>query len=253
MLKSAARVCAGRCALIDFNSFLQKSWVDDGGIIIAAVVAIGIIADLLRWRKTLRSSLSSTARPMVSGVARARALAVNLVVDVLYQKPIADCSRVRWLAHLAMFWGFVGLAITTTLDAIVNPTAAPLPLFSPVRLIGNISGIIFMVGLGYSLGRRVIVASVRRGSTAGDILFLAVLFLTGLTGFLTEYLSDLNVIYPDYLIYWSHIVLVAALLLTAPFTKFVHALGRPILFFIRRLGKEGGSDGEAGVGRGGGE
>ncbi len=48
----------------------------------------------------------------------------------------------------------------------------------------------------------------------------------------------MNVIYPDYLIYWSHIVLVAALLATAPFTKFVHALGRPMLMFLRRLGKE---------------
>ncbi len=186
MRKSAARPCAGRCALIDFNSFLQKSLVDDGGIVIAVVVAIGVLADILRWRKTLSASLPSAGRSGVSGASKARALAQSLVVDVLYQKPIADCSRMRWFAHLAMFWGFVGLTITTTLDAIVNPTAAPLQLVSPVRLIGNVSGIFFMVGLGYSLGRRVIVPSVRRGSSAGDVIFLAVLFLTGLTGFLTE-------------------------------------------------------------------
>ena len=116
--------------LIDFNSFLEKSLVDDGGIVIAVIVAIGVLADLIRWRRTLRTTFPSVARiSAFAGLAVGR----NLVVDVLYQKPIVDCSRVRWFAHLAMFWGFVGLAVTTTLDAIVNPTAAPLPLVSPVR------------------------------------------------------------------------------------------------------------------------
>lgn len=170
----------------------------------------------------------------LSASSKARILANNLAVDVFYQKPIADCSRTRWFAHLAMFWGFVGLAVTTTLDEILNPTAGPLPLLSPVRIIGNITGAFFIAGVSVSLARRLIVPSVRENSTVGDFAFLLLLFLTGVTGFATEILSNLNLVVVDNFSYWSHIILVAALLASAPFTKFVHAIGRPILLMVKR-------------------
>jgi len=135
---------------------------------------------------------------------------------------------------MAMFWGFLGLAITTTLDEILNPTAGPLPLLSPVRILGNVSGVFFVAGVSYSLGRRLLVQSVRENSTKGDAVFLSLLILTGVTGFVTEIFSQFNLVAPDSFSYWFHLILVTALLATAPFTKFVHAIGRPILLLVRR-------------------
>ena len=200
-------------------------------MVIAAIVIFGIAYGVLRWRSAIVGKSSSV---LLSSAARARVLANGLAIDVLYQKPIADCSRTRWFAHLAMFWGFLGLAVTTTMDTILNPTAAPLPITSPVRILGNISGIFFVAGVTYSLVRRLVVRDVRENSTKGDAVFLALLFLTGVTGFVVEFFSQFNFVSADSFSYWSHLILVAALLVTAPFTKFVHAIGRPILLLLRR-------------------
>ena len=198
------------------------------------MVIFGIAYGLVRWRKALAETLPNITNYSLSAASKAKVLANNLGVDVFYQKPIADCSGARWIAHLAMFWGFLGLAVTTTLDEIVNPTAAPLELTSPVRILGNISGVLFVVGVSVSLGRRLFVPSVRENSTLGDFVFLLLLFLTGVSGFTTEIFSDLNVVFPDGFSYWFHIILVTALLVSAPFSKFVHAIGRPILLLVKR-------------------
>jgi nitrate reductase gamma subunit len=219
-----------RTLLINFNTFLPKAYVDLGGFVILLAVVSGIIFALYRWRGILSERLSAYSLPSRSN---AKILALSLTVDILYQKSIADCSRARWFAHMAMFWGFLGLAVTTTLDAILNPTAAPLPLSSPVRILGNISGVFFVGGVSYSLFRR-FTPSVRSNSTSGDLIFLSMLLLAGLSGFVTEAFSSLNLVYADSYSYWIHLILVAGLLVSAPFTKFVHAIGRPILLLIRR-------------------
>jgi hypothetical protein len=220
--------------LIDFNSFLPKNYVDAGAIIVLIIVIIGITFAILRWRSALANSLPRLTRYTLSAGTKTKILAENLGIDVFYQKSIADCSRPRWVAHMAMFWGFLGLAATTTLDEIVNPSAGPLPLTSPVRILGNISGVLFIAGISYSLGRRLLVSSVRKNSSRGDAIFLLMLFLTAVTGFTTEIFSDLNIFFPDGFSYWFHLLLVAALLATAPFSKFVHSIGRPILLLVKR-------------------
>jgi nitrate reductase gamma subunit len=220
--------------LINFNTFLSKGYVDTGGIIILIFVIFGIAYGVVRWRKALAETLPHVASYSLSATSKAKVLTNNLIIDVFYQKSIADCSRTRWIAHLVMFWGFLGLAVTTTLDEIVNSAAAPLVLTSPVRILGNISGVLFVAGVSISLGRRLFVPSVRENSTTGDFVFLSLLFLTGVSGFTTEIFSDLNVVFPDGFSYWFHIALVMALLASAPFSKFVHAIGRPILLLVRR-------------------
>lgn len=230
--------------LINFNEFLPKNYIDIGGAAIATIVAIGVAYGVLRWRAALVGKSSSG---ILSTATRARVLANSLAIDVLYQKPIADCSRTRWFAHLAMFWGFLGLAVTTTMDEILNPSAGPLPLTSPVRILGNISGVFFLAGVSISFTRRLVVSDVRENSTVGDVVFLTLLFLTGLTGFITEIFSQINFVSADSFSYWSHLILVAALLASAPFTKFVHAIGRPILLLFKRTEIEKEKTGDVSV------
>jgi nitrate reductase gamma subunit len=220
--------------LIDFNSFLPKSYVDFGAGIVLAIVVIGVIYGLVRWRTPVSLKTSKVAGRSLSVSAKAKVLANNLIIDVFYQKSIADCSHARWFAHLAMFWGFLGLAATTTLDEIMNPSAGPLSITSPIRILGNVSGVLFVAGVSVSLGRRMILPSVRENSTIGDGIFLGLLFLTGVSGFVTEFFSEFNFAFPDNISYWFHIILVAALLASAPFSKFVHAIGRPLLLLLRR-------------------
>ncbi|MFI5422129.1 MAG: hypothetical protein ACHQ1H_14285, partial [Nitrososphaerales archaeon] len=98
--------------LIDFNSFLPKNYVDAGAIIVLIIVIIGIMFAILRWRSALANSIPRLTQYTLSAGTKTKILAENLGIDVFYQKSIADCSRPRWVAHLAMFWGFLGLAAT---------------------------------------------------------------------------------------------------------------------------------------------
>jgi hypothetical protein len=224
--------------LIDFNTFLDRYYIDLGGAAVAAFVALAVASGLLRWRPTLRSLFRSDTSSQPSP-SRGRVILHGIIYDVLLQKPVKDCSTPRWAVHFCLFWGFIGLSIATTLDAITNPSAAPLPLFSAVRVAGNVGGILFMTGVVLSIGRRALVSDVRKNSNAADIVFLAMLFATGITGFATEYLSDLNMTLPDSVVFWSHMVFVTTLLVTAPFTKFVHSIGRPLLLYAKRLAGSG--------------
>ena len=228
--------------LINFNGFLDKYYIDVGGALIAAFVAVAVAFGLLRWRPTLRAHFAQGAAG-VARPSRASAVAHTLVYDVIMQKPISDCSASRWAMHFSIFWGFIGLAVATTLDAVLNPLATPLPLSSPVRIVGNVGGVLFMAGVTLSIGRRAMVEDVRRNSGRGDVAFLAVLFATGLTGFATEYFSEFNLLMPDSVSFWVHMAFVAALLITAPFTKFVHSIGRPLLLFLKRKSGEGKTEG----------
>ena len=149
--------------LINFNTFLQKRYVDIGGVIVLIVVIFGIAYGLLRWRKSLAERLphitSGLALCCIEGERDLRIIWESMSFT---KSRSADRSRARWIAHLAIFWGFLGPAVTTTLDEIVNPAAAPLGLTSPVRILGNISGVLFVAGVSVSAGpARLFVPSVR--------------------------------------------------------------------------------------------
>jgi nitrate reductase gamma subunit len=221
-------------AQVDFNSFLEKNYVDLGGYIILAVVVVGLAFGFTRWRGALSDLLKVGTTRLTAGT-KTKVTLRSLAINVLYQKPVADCSRTRWAIHFSLFWGFVGLAIATTLDAILNPTAGPIPLLSPVRVAGNVGGALFMFGVTASLARRLALPVVRRNSSLGDFFFLGVLFVAGLTGFFTEFLAGTATQSLDFVIYWSHLLFVALLLVSAPFTKFIHAVGRPTILLVKNL------------------
>ena len=71
---------------------------------------------------------------------------------------------------------------------------------------------------------------------ASDWLFLGLLFLVGLTGFILEALVYLpSVGSAGYAVFLVHVVLAMELLVLLPFTKFAHALYRPLAFGIFRF------------------
>ncbi len=147
-----------------------------------------------------------------------------------------DCEDAQqWLAHLLTMWGFVGLFATTSLDAVVNRAADPLPLLHPVRLLGNVTGTLFLAGLTLAIVRRAVRADLRSASAAGDWAFLGALWGTGSTGFLVQWYADLARAQATAAWYVVHLVFVGLILATAPWTKFMHAVWRPSWAVYRAL------------------
>jgi quinone-modifying oxidoreductase subunit QmoC len=128
-------------------------------------------------------------------------------------------------AHRWVFYGFLGLVATTTSVGIgiyAFGYLTPWPLWHPVKILGNASGLA-VIGAVLVFAYRRLADGARAGkSTYGDWLFLGVLLLTTLTGFLCELLrlaQTPRLAYPTYVV---HLVLVFVLLVYIPYSKFAH-------------------------------
>jgi quinone-modifying oxidoreductase, subunit QmoC len=150
--------------------------------------------------------------------------------------------RRRWLLHALTMWGFLGLLAATMLDyglAIVGikATGTPVPIWHPIRLLGTLAGIALLYGTSWLIVDRLTHAD--RSSTdsqPSDWLFLALLWTTGVTGFLIE----LALYLPQppswgYWIFLVHVAIAMELVLLAPFMKFAHAAYRPVALFFLAL------------------
>lgn len=248
-LVNANSIATGATTQVDRNTILNKSIIDYSGLAAAAVVGIGVI---YRTRNKSIPLLIQEIRQAVSkpsaqedekeGGAGGWGKVVSVVFkDVLLLGRMGECEDFQqWLSHFLTMWGFIGLAITTNLDAIFNSAAAPLPITNPIRLLGNATGIILIAGLTLSFSRRLIRTDVRSASKSGDWAFLVALYGTGLTGFFVQAFADTSNVPGTLVTYPVHLAFISFLLVAAPWTKFVHALWRPSWVVYTRLNVNAG-------------
>ncbi|HEY3409761.1 MAG TPA: 4Fe-4S dicluster domain-containing protein [Propionicimonas sp.] len=243
-------------ALFDF---IPYSVIHTTGIVLMVIVAlfsllgIGLLArDLARKDGVTRSDLfGSTAAWKRTG----RALWYSLGIESLGQKryrqdceddsPVEPLYRRRWLIHALTIWGFLGLLVATTLDSGmdllgIKATGTPVPIWYPVRLIGTVAGLALMYGVTWFMIRRR--EQAQQGtdtSKPSDWLFLALLWITGLTGFLIEAALYAEPVQAwGYWVFLIHVAVAMELVLFLPFTKFAHAMYRPVSLFFYGLAKD---------------
>ncbi|HIQ30055.1 MAG TPA: hypothetical protein EYH45_05770 [Candidatus Caldiarchaeum subterraneum] len=239
---------SGNVVQIDRNTIISKNIVDAAGITALIIVIIGVVTRIRKKNvaimvqeimQEIRNYESKAANG--GGKAAINWPAVKTVLrvgiyEVLLLGKLGRCEDFQqWLSHFMIMWGFIGLGITTTLDAIVNFDAVPLPLLHPVRILGNVSGIIFMAGLTLAITRRLFSPDVFSTTTKSDWAFLIAMYGTGATGFLVQWYADLANYLGTAVSYIIHLIFVAVLLVTAPWTKFIHALWRPSWIIYSRL------------------
>jgi quinone-modifying oxidoreductase subunit QmoC len=127
--------------------------------------------------------------------------------------------------HLAIFYGFAGSTITTVSVAVLLyffGVHTPLDLGHPVKILGNVSGALILGALAVFTWRRIVDGTDAGKSTYSDWLFLSVLFLTVLTGFLSEISRIADIAALAYPVYFVHLVVVFFLLVYIPYSKFAH-------------------------------
>ncbi len=240
----------GTLTQVNRNTILDKSIVDYSGLGAALIVVAGVLYRarnrsipllIQEISQALRSPPDGPKKKIESGQetgSRGGWGTVFSVVfrDVLLLGRMGECEDFQqWLSHFLIMWGFIGLAVTTTLDAIINNAAVPLPITHPIRLLGNFTGIVFVGGLTLSIARRLLHSDVRTSSKKGDWAFLVSLYGTGVTGFIVQAFADTSNLAGTWAIYPVHLAFVAFLLVSAPWTKFVHALWRPSWVVYSRL------------------
>lgn len=155
---------------------------------------------------------------------------VEALSEILPHSTFKDCeaNNIRYTSHLLAFWGMIGLAITTAIVAFnvdilgINPPSLNGPGTIPIKILGNVSAVAFVIGLVIMLMRRLTAASQAGGSSYFDWFFLYTILGTGFTGILTQFLRWSGSIDLTYMVYTVHLVFVMSLLLYLPFSKFAH-------------------------------
>ena len=230
---------------LNMFSFVPESVIHFSGIAVGAVVGLAVLVGVLRMYRRLASGMRDPGQEGPGLRGWALQLVPTIFKESLVQSRSLQCSASppaeerltgRWFNHLLIFWGFLGLLASTALRFVVFPTnGAVVPLSDPVRFLGTLSGILLSYGTLAMIVSRIRKSEVSTQRTQfTDWVFLVLLLLTGLSGFVLEAAS-----------YWTsagmvdlalalHLVVVFELLVMAPFTKFAHAIYRPCAIWMSR-------------------
>jgi len=227
---------------IVFSKFMPIIYIE---IIFSLGVGAAIVAAILGgvqyWKGMSGSSLAAGNTEPIKGL-------IPTLFDVLMHRKFRHCEEDRvgtresykshlHKSHLAVFYGFLGLVITTTSVGIgiyVFGYLTPWPLWHPVKILGNVSGAAVLIACGVFLYCRLKDKEKAGKSTYSDWLFLWILALTTLTGFLSEILRLADIPPLAYWVYFIHLVFIFSLLVYIPYSKFAHLAYRFVAMLYSR-------------------
>jgi heterodisulfide reductase subunit C len=237
-------------------TFIPEGLIHWTGVAVMGVLALaGVFGITSMARRVARSEgvslptlFGGRAQLLGAGKALWAALGVESLGQRRYREdckddnPIEPLYRRRWLIHALTIWGFLGLLTATILDwglALigVKATGTPIPLWYPSRLIGTVAGIALLYGVSmFMVNRARQVNRAAQFTTASDWLLLVLLWITGATGFFIEVALYLpNAPAWGYWVFLLHVSVAMELMLLLPFTKFAHAMYRPVALFFYAL------------------
>jgi len=238
-------------------SFIPFELIHNLGIAVLVLMGIGALVSVV----TLLRNVSNAVVACSDGVVGTSSVALpkqalfalrEVIGELVRQRRFRSCDTDSakllilrpWFVHYSIMWGFFGLLLATILDFLFKDPALSVPIWYPPRLIGTIAGILLTYGVVVTIIRR----SRPLDATSSrlmpsDWLFLWLLLAAGVLGFAVEvavYLPAGTTF--GYLSFLVHVSLAMELLILFPFTKFAHALYRPVVLYqlamarSRRLG-----------------
>ena len=219
---------------VELRDFVPTLAIELAAAVIVVLVVAGIIYKYRRWTKVIPSKLFQDASKHIGWGGMIGLFFSELGNRVALQRAVLTDSRVRWVTHFMMFWGFLGLAFATTWVFLFYREGAPRPLSDPGKIVGNIGGALLIIGTTIILLRSLFTQKYQ-GGRRGDIAFLVMIYLSTITGFTTELARMAGGDILAYANYTVHLIFVIGLLVTAPFTHFLHALLVPFLRYVGRI------------------
>ncbi len=221
--------------VINFARFLPHGVLETffigGNILIFAFAGIG----LFRFWKNLNFISHSNQQ---NGFIK---ILVGTVIEIFTHKKFNTCSTnsSRFWGHLLIFYGFLGAMVTAGLavGALVLFELTPIPLFHPIKILGNLSGISMVVGCILVTVKRLKTKSDKGTNNYNDWLLIIFVFLVAFTGLLTQSLRLMETPFLAYNVYFVHMVFVFFLLWYAPYSKLAHMFYRTLALVYLSMNK----------------
>ncbi|MDP9055619.1 MAG: tricarballylate utilization 4Fe-4S protein TcuB [Acidobacteriota bacterium] len=196
---------------------------------VSVFIAIVLVAGFLRFLTDAGENLARFLHPGALAKAVRDILALTNLssggAGCTY--PDEHHSQARRIFHHFTFYGFMLCFASTTVAGIDHFLGymAPHPYFSAPVILGTLGGIGLLIGpVGlYAVKRRRDPAIVDAAQDGSDKSFIALLFLTSLTGLLLLVLRETAAMGPLLVV---HLAVVLLLFLTLPYGKFVHGIYR---------------------------
>lgn len=193
------------------------------GLILGAFVFIVALANIL----IMYRYISSTKRFSKNISVWLTSLISVIVKEVIAQERFSKCSdRMRKYAHISLVWGFILLMIATSIDYITGSRPLEGILF------GFTGGAMIIFGSGFFIYERL--KRKEPYSTHSDFVdwaFIVLIFLAGCSGFALDFLTGMTAVAMMYV----HLTVIFDLIITAPFTKFAHAIYRTLALWLKRV------------------
>jgi len=220
---------------VDIFSFVSLDFIHDVGLAIGIIVGLSALLNLISMYRNIAKSIPHSYSKIES---RYLALWIKnffktIIYEVAAQLEYNKClKKSRYIAHLALLWGFLGLFIATLVIFGIDFYGLQISKAIPF-VVGSVSGVAMLYGSLYF-----IIARLKKKefysmySYHTDWVFLILLFLAGVTGFLLTIFIKANMPMPSYITFATHLIIVFDLLVSAPFTKFAHAIYRPLALWI---------------------
>jgi len=154
---------------------------------------------------------------------------IKAVLTILKHDKFDECgeNKDRSLAHMLVFFGFLGLFIVTSIFFFVLyglKIHGPYSQLNPVKWLANIAGVSLVVGSILMIKNRL--AKKDEVSSFKDWALIILALSLGVTGLLTEITRLLGLAYTSYWIYFIHLVFVFYLVAYLPFSKLAHLVYR---------------------------
>jgi quinone-modifying oxidoreductase subunit QmoC len=213
-----------------FPHGILEAFFIGGNILVFVFAGIG----LYKYWQNLNSFVADNKKKSFVSVL------TKTVVEILTHKNFNECSTnsTRFWGHLLIFYGFLGAMATAGLalgaDIFFN-FQAPIPLFNPIKILGNLSGLLLLIGSTLVIIKRLRTKENLGSSTYSDWILILIVFGVALTGLLTEAMRLTATPFIAYNTYYVHLVLIFFLLWYAPYSKLAHMFYRTLALVYLRM------------------
>ena len=168
----------------------------------------------------------------------------TLILDILLQRRTLRRAPARWVMHMLIFVGWMGLALISFIMFFVEVVAAD--KFVEVRdsfLIANdILGYMVLVGITWALIRRIVVKNVLENSILYDWALIIGLFVITVSGFIAQGEGGIiksipGVAHSPGLSLFHVIISLLFCIAYIPYSKYIHIIATPLVILANGGGE----------------